>query len=727
MDDREQELWEDDPVEYIQKKVDPFEDFSSSQGAASTLTVALVKDRHKQTFMPILSFINQQLSHNCQLSSLQQARQMDGALAMLSAVAEQVLSPRSAVKQQIGTVLSTYVVPCLQQTAYPFLKARACQTLLQFCQNDDECAIVDFGWLGVCEQLMNLMADTCQDIPVRVYAAMAIELVMARPGVAEQVAGHAGLIMQELLRLCQQIDLETLTTVMERLVEIFPNELIPYALQLCTQLSEQYMRILSEAMQKSAGSEELIDWDESGEKVMAAMGILKTIGTLLLSIQNTETEAQQSLLIQLEQVILPPLAFTLQQDVVDLYDDVFELLDTITYQLKQITPGMWSLFETVHKIVKGQGVDFIEEIFPAIDNYISYGSQVVCSQPRVQEMLFDIVQHLLSADSLTSDERVFAFKLIESMLLHCRGGLDQAIEPMLRLAIERLHLGNLKQQSRLSTAYFVHCLEVVINCLYYSPMITLRLLDAAGCTAALFTLWFSSVSKFTRVHDKKLSICTLLILIEYYNQQQLAPTAVPMSDLMKCLLHFLHTLPKALEARQELEKMYEEDDDDDDSGEDGSSSDNVNTAKSNNSSSATATGGALGDDEETEDEYDYCNDDGDQDALNVLHDDDDDVPDDEAEYLEFLAKKKAEKASRSASGGNGGDSDDEEEDEDWSQELSEELYFTTPLDKVDVYDRFRQVMNGVQQVPAVYAQLTGSLSAQEQQVAQTAFSKTTTN
>ena len=43
-----------------------------------------------------------------------------------------------------------------------------------------------------------------------------------------------------------------------------------------------------------------------------------------------------------------------------------------------------------------------------------------------------------------------------------------------------------------------------------------------------------------------------------------------------------------------------------------------------------------------------------------------------------------------------GDEDsDSDEDEDWSQELSEEFYFESPLDDVDVYVLFQDVMAGM--------------------------------
>jgi len=42
--------------------------------------------------------------------------------------------------------------------------------------------------------------------------------------------------MQELLKLLNEIDMDTLTPLMNRMVELFADQLAPYATQLCEQL-----------------------------------------------------------------------------------------------------------------------------------------------------------------------------------------------------------------------------------------------------------------------------------------------------------------------------------------------------------------------------------------------------------------------------------------------------------------------------------------------------------
>jgi hypothetical protein len=46
-----------------------------------------------------------------------------------------------------------------------------------------------------------------------------------------------------------------------------------------------------------------------------------------------------------------------------------------------------------------------------------------------------------------------------------------------------------------------------------SQVLTLHVLESKGWTNKFFSLWFSSIDSFTRVHDKKLSIAAIVALL----------------------------------------------------------------------------------------------------------------------------------------------------------------------------------------------------------------------
>jgi importin-7 len=89
-------------------------------------------------------------------------------------------------------------------------------------------------------------------------------------------------------------------------------------------------------------------------------------------------------------------------------------------------------------------------------------------------------------------------------------------------------------------SYKIHLMEMVINAIYYNPVrssnmppfypeslllmlchkvLTLHVLESKGWTNKFFSLWFSSIESFTRVHDKTLSIAAIVALLTLSTDQ----------------------------------------------------------------------------------------------------------------------------------------------------------------------------------------------------------------
>lgn len=101
-------------------------------------------------------------------------------------------------------------------------------------------------------------------------------------------------------------------------------------------------------------------------KTLAALGILNTLGTLILSV-----ETKPELLRALEDAIQPILLFVLENVVYgaytpnvvlisDLMSEVFEIIDSCTFSTRSISPTMWSFFPVIHKTFKEYAIDYID-------------------------------------------------------------------------------------------------------------------------------------------------------------------------------------------------------------------------------------------------------------------------------------------------------------------------------------------------------------------------------
>jgi len=60
--EEDQELWDADPVDYVQKKQDVMEEYSSVQSSVSSLLVAMSTARFKTVFPIVLQFIQTKLT-----------------------------------------------------------------------------------------------------------------------------------------------------------------------------------------------------------------------------------------------------------------------------------------------------------------------------------------------------------------------------------------------------------------------------------------------------------------------------------------------------------------------------------------------------------------------------------------------------------------------------------------------------------------------------------------
>ncbi|KAF1802362.1 armadillo-type protein [Mucor lusitanicus] len=678
----DEQLWTEDAVDYAHKKMDPLEDTSSKQHNAIMLLIDLAKNRYKHTFMSTLGFIHGVLNNYMETPEDQKnGRDKDGALCMIGALAPLIVGSSTEVEEMMEPFFVTHVFPEFK-SRFPYLRARACDTARHFNEldfsNEQNLAILY-------QNVLDCLRDP--ELPVRVQAALALQPMTRHESICEAMGPNLPLIMQELLNLTNEIDIDTLATVMQNFVEVFASHLAPFAVQLCTQLRDTFLRIMEELAQVSISNtheEDDATANEKGEKTMAAMGVLKTIGTLILSLENTPDILQQ-----LENALLPVITYTLEHRVFDLYDEVFEIVDSCTFASKTVTPTMWGVFELIYGSFKESGCRYMQEMLPCLDNFIAYGKDVFISNDQVKQMLFDMIEWVMKSEDMDEKDRVCACKLMEAVLLHCRGSVDMFVSPFLNLVFHYIFTGQMK-----TTEFKVHCIEVVLNCLYYNTEVTLHILEQNQWSQGFFTLWFSCLDKFSRVHDKKLAIVTLCSLLA------LPADKIPVSlqsgwpQILTSVSLVFESLPDAIENRQHLETIYqgtyEDEEDEDDEEEDEEDEDTADVEEDTDGIEQEVEEEEVEEEEDDEDEEDEEEDED--------EDEDGDVQDEDAEYLEFLANQKIE-----------------EHGEDTEDEIEEEILYQSPLDEIDPYECFEQVFRDMQQnKPDLYAHITKDLTVDHQ-------------
>jgi hypothetical protein len=648
--DEDIELFEDDPSEYLHRKLNFYEEVSAPDVAATNFLVSLTKNRKKQTFS-ILTFVNSVVSkYEAAPEDQKQPREKEGALRMIGSLASVILGKKSPIADQVEYFFVRHVFPEFR-SPHGFLRARACDTLEKFEQ-------LDFkdpnNLMVIYRNILESMTDP--ELPVRVEAALALQPLIRHDVIRTSMQQNIPQIMQQLLKLANEVDVDALANVMEDFVEVFSAELTPFAVALSEQLRDTYMRIVSELLERNAskGGDEDGYGDFLDDKSITALGVLQTIGTLILTLESTP-----DVLLHLETILMPVISITLENKLYDLYNEIFEIIDSCTFASKTISASMWQAFELIHKTFKAGAELYLEDMLPALDNYVAYGSDMLVQNPAYLNAVVGMVQDIFADEKVGGVDRICGCKLAETLMLNLRGHIDQYIPLFIEMAMRVIDAGEARTKS-----YRIHLMEMVINAIYYNAALSLQVLEAKGWTNKFFSAWFANIDNFRRVHDKKLSIAAISSLLT------LPAGEVPVSvqqgwpRLLQGVTRLFQTLPAALKRKPfsspswtpGLSKLIN----------------NIEREDATKESDFT-----LDDEDDDDDEENDWDGDVEWDENEVEAALDDDVADESAAYLDFLHQE-AQKF--------GSFADDDDDD------MDEESLLETPLDKVEPYGMFKHVL-----------------------------------
>lgn len=570
------------------------------------------------------------------------------------------------VKTNLESFMVQHVIPELSGQDR-FLKFRAAEVIARLSSDMEwkNGASLESAFQGI----MTCLGDS--ELPVRVQAAQAVTHLLDHDEVKDAMRPNAPRLMQELLNLSDEVELDVLTEPKTRVMDAFPQELLPFSTKLCEQLAQSYLRLVGAGIEAAKAIEEagevgremnLSTLEEQGEedKMFAAMSCLTTIWQV---IDTAESHAET--LNQLEKIVVPIVTYTIREKVYEMFDDCFELTDLLTYSQKRVTDGMWEVFRLMYEAMKSEeSQDYLSEMLPTLDNIISYGKDAFEANADLRNMVLDIYNTVMSGgDDFQASERIAACKLADVLLLVLKSGLDDAIPgfvgSMLPL-VGRKKEKSLRQWSNI----------VIADCLCYNAQLTLSALESMEATTTYFQNLLQISSKLNKVHEKKVVAVALLSVLSL--DQSAMPTSIGQAggaqSLLVGLIQDLEGIPKAIERMKEFNEDLFEDEDE---------------------VEGEASGGI------------------DLDAG------DEDVVDEDNEYLELLAKEAARLRSRAAKGAD--DGDDVEEDEDAEDEDDEDADgFESPLATVPVFDGFRKVLSS----SAFVQSLAQSLSPKDQELLQ---------
>uniref|UniRef100_A0A673NCL3 Importin-8-like n=1 Tax=Sinocyclocheilus rhinocerous TaxID=307959 RepID=A0A673NCL3_9TELE len=484
--DEDERLWQEDPYEYIRMKFNMYDDHVSPTTAAQTLLCTAARKR-KEVLPQMMEFCHQIL-----MDPNADPRRKDGALHVIGALAQHLLKKR-VYRDQMELMLQNYVFPLLNSNL-GYLRARSCWVLHSFSPLRFHNELVLRNAVELVKQ--NLVDD--KEMPVKVEAAIALQTLVRNQEQAKvYIRPFIKPVMQELLHIIKETENNDLTSVIQKMICEYSDEVAVIAVDMTQNLAEIFSKILQ--------SEE---YEESEDKTVMALGILSTIDTIL-TVMGDRKEISQ----QLEGICLQVIGLVLQKPIIEFYEEILSLAFGLTCY--SISPQMWQLLGVLYDVFQHDCFDYFTDMMPLLHNYVTVDTNMLLSDPKYLEVIYTMCKKVLTSDA-GEDPECHAAKLLEVIILQCRGrGIDQCIPLFVEAVLERLTRG--VKSSELRTM----CLQVVIAALYYNPTLLIHTLEnicfphsPEPITAQFINQWMNDTELFLGLHDRKMCIIGLSVLME---------------------------------------------------------------------------------------------------------------------------------------------------------------------------------------------------------------------
>ncbi|XP_058015618.1 importin-7 isoform X6 [Ahaetulla prasina] len=530
--DADEELWQEDPYEYIRMKFDVFEDFISPTTAAQTLLFTACGKR-KEVLQKTMGFCYQILTE-----PNADPRKKDGALHMIGSLAE-ILLKKKIYKDQMEYMLQNHVFP-LFSSELGYMRARACWVLHYFCEVKFKS---DQNLQTALELTRRCLIDD-REMPVKVEAAIALQVLISNQERAkEYITPFIRPVMQALLHIIRETENDDLTNVIQKMICEYSEEVTPIAVEMTQHLAMTFNQVIQ------TGPDE----EGSDDKAVTAMGILNTIDTLLSVVEDHKEITQQ-----LEGICLQVIGTVLQQHVLEFYEEIFSLAHSLTCQ--QVSAQMWQLLPLVFEVFQQDGFDYFTDMMPLLHNYVTVDTDTLLSDTKYLEMIYSMCKKVLTGVA-GEDAECHAAKLLEVIILQCKGrGIDQCIPLFVEAALERLTRE--VKTSELRTM----CLQVAIAALYYNPHLLLNTLEnlrfpnnVEPVTNHFITQWLNDVDCFLGLHDRKMCVLGLCALIDLEHVPQVLNQVS--GQILPAFILLFNGLKRAYACHAEHENDSDDDDD----------------------------------------------------------------------------------------------------------------------------------------------------------------------
>ncbi|AET39581.1 Sxm1p Ecym_4546 [Eremothecium cymbalariae DBVPG len=476
--ERSVELLEDDPEEYTRRYFDMNKEGSTADVASSEFIFVIGHSRFLEV-NKILPLIHEVFIEFASKGDLQSAYREEGALRLFSNLSSFLAEADSPVCEELEPIFQHFITPLLNNDKYPFLVARALETVAIYQQEFKNMEILS----KIFEMsYLNLMHST--SIPVQIEAADALKtLVVSNPSIHKHIASQVPGIMEKLLKLSKEFEIDILSEVMEAFVERFSDVLTPFANELAATLAEQFLKLGQSLVENTSGYYSTQDQDQETQ----ASAMLQTMTTMVMSMNK----------VCLVDKFAPVVKFIVLNAQISFLTETVDLVDSLALSSKTMyntfTPTIWELFHDILDSFQTYALEYFESYQVFFETVVTHGFPQ--DQTLVQQFLQVVNQVLDSEDDFDIES---AFNVMISYALSMKD--IPLYEKAFRVAQN--------QDLELDDASVV---RLFLAGLYAKPLETLQLAEQQGITLGLMKKWLDC--NFYSVYTTKLQMVALMSLL----------------------------------------------------------------------------------------------------------------------------------------------------------------------------------------------------------------------
>lgn len=437
----EEELWVDNPEEYIRKQTNPAGDVYSAKVVSTSLLMSLAvsskRFHDKNLIGSLVNFLMNQLQTYLEPAAkatsnedmidlyspaVEAARRIDAALYCLYQF-KRVLMAMKFGDDKLEYVLTGVVVP-VAQYSLGFLRARAVLVLSTFAPTLKWSS--PQAYQSALQPVLHLLNDP--EAPVRMQACICFSRLVCHPYARDVITPCIAELIQHYVAIMRMMDNESVVATLRRTISFYRDTLSQWALDLTDMLVSHFAVVLErvttkynamEAMDAAAASttggvaEAFLDDDGFSDVLMAADELIETLTTLVKSLpESPVTTARRStaatvspevlnsdVFIQIQHRVAPMLFVILSHQSGSSYgfmDPALSLLTTLLSRSPSVAAPMWKLVWCLQQLVVRSGaVDYIGQLVAPLDNFVSVDAAPFLFQPLfalAQEPLPPLVQ-----------------------------------------------------------------------------------------------------------------------------------------------------------------------------------------------------------------------------------------------------------------------------------------------------------------------------------------------